>query len=189
MYVFTIEYFIFHRCTYFFLHFYHWLPGSGYRNQITIWNRCVRTFIGEYMDGCEVYLRLPKRVDRVIIFRFGESIPFCYAENKGKYVYPGQDLKKRDNPFTFQKQLTRLRNLRKGHKFLYWQVMFMTVKEHIFINYQLNVIQLFKIIDKYFCLWVCTFVSTICKILIQFRNICLRFLVYDSCRLSILPKS
>ena len=71
------------------------------------------------MNGCEVYLRLPSRVQRVIIFRFGESVPSCYAENEGRNVYDGEDLKRRDNPFTFQKQLTRLRNLRKKRKYLY----------------------------------------------------------------------
>ena len=82
-------------------------------------NKCVRMFIGERMDGCQVYLRLPERVDRVIIFQFGQAVPFCYAENQGRQVYPGENLKNRDNPFTFNKQLTRLSDLRKRLKFLY----------------------------------------------------------------------
>ena len=104
-----------------------YLVGSGYRNQITIWNNTVRTFIDEWVDGCQVYLRVHRRVDRVIIFWYGETTPFCFAENKGKNVYPGEQLKRRQNPFTFQKQITRLRDMRRRRKFLYWT-------KHLFIN-------------------------------------------------------
>ena len=61
------------------------------RNQIKIWGHSVQAFIQQKTDVVSVHMYLPQQVNRIIIFRFGERHPVCYAENiDGLKVYPGR---------------------------------------------------------------------------------------------------
>ena len=73
------------------------LDCLGDRDQIKIWGHCVRAFIQQKTDVVSVHMFLPQKVDRIIIFRFGEKEPVCFAENDadGVQVFPG----------TFQRRL------------------------------------------------------------------------------------
>ena len=67
------------------------LDSYGDRDQIKIWCHSVRAFIQQKTNIVKVNMHLPQQVDRIIIFRFGEREPVCYAENlDGLKVYPGK---------------------------------------------------------------------------------------------------
>ena len=67
------------------------LESVSGRDQIKIWARSVRAFIQQKTDVVSVHMYLPEQVDRIIIFRFGESEPVFYAENLGDgiNIFPG----------------------------------------------------------------------------------------------------
>ena len=93
------------------------LDFIGDRDQIKIWARSVRAYIQHDTEVVSVFMRLPDKVDRIIIFRYGQRDPVCYAENFGKSIHPGTDLQ--HNPFTFNEELRRLRMLRRRRKYLF----------------------------------------------------------------------
>ena len=93
------------------------LDFVGGRDQIKIWGKSVKTYIQEKTDIVSVFMKLPEQVDRIIVFRFGQREPVCYAENEGRDVYPGSELER--NPFTFEEEVKRLRMSRRRRKSLF----------------------------------------------------------------------
>ena len=87
------------------------------RDQIKIWCRSVRAYIQQQTDIVSVFMELPPQVDKIIIFRFGEQEPVCYAVNQGHDVYPGSLLDR--NPFSFYEELKRLRIARHRRKLVF----------------------------------------------------------------------
>ena len=87
------------------------------RDQIKIWSKSVRCYVQCATDIVSVFMKLPHQVDRIIIFRYGQREPVCFAENQGDDVYPGSELDR--NPFTFDEELRRLRMSRRRRKFVF----------------------------------------------------------------------
>ena len=73
------------------------LEMCAYKNQIKIVKSSVLLYIGERATSVDVDLYLPSQVTLVIIQKFGESVPFCFATVGGREhctVAPGSELKK-----------------------------------------------------------------------------------------------
>ena len=64
-------------------------------NQIQIKSKCVKAFAIKAATGVHVCMKLPYRVEKIIIIQ--DDYVLCYATENGKNVHSGEELK--NNPF------------------------------------------------------------------------------------------